>query len=159
MRRWGDAARYPNGAIRALTMPSMDSIMANIADNWSKEFASPSIADRRRGMPKTVSASEAKSQFGSLVEWTVQNKDDVIVESHGRPKAAIISFEEYQRLTALREQARRSEVLAQLETLRERVSARNRDLTEEEAEAIADEITRDTIRRMIAEGKIRYEGQ
>ena len=108
-------------------------------------------------MPKTVSASEAKSQFGSLVEWTVENKDDVIVESHGRPKAAIISFEEYQRFAALREEARRREVLAQLESLRERVSARNADLSPEEAEQLADRLVRDTIQEMIAEGKIRYE--
>lgn len=38
-----------------------------------------------------------------------------------------------------------------------RVSARNRDLTEEQAEALADRFVRDMIDDMAAEGKIRFE--
>ena len=110
-------------------------------------------------MPKTVSATEAKTRFGEMVTWAQQNQDDVIVESHGKPHAVIISFEEYQRILTLREKARREEVLRKLDDLREQVSSRNQDLSEEEALALADHLTRETIERMIAEGKIKYGSQ
>ena len=55
-------------------------------------------------MPRTVSASEAKTQFGAILDWAIKCKDDVIVESHGKPKAVIISFEEHQKVAELREQ-------------------------------------------------------
>ena len=88
-------------------------------------------------MPKTVSATEAKVQFGSIVEWAVQAQDDVIVESRGEPRAVIISFEEYKRVLAMREQARREDALRRLRALREEVRASSADLTEEQALALA----------------------
>jgi len=88
-------------------------------------------------MPRTISATEAKVQFGSIVEWAVEAQDDVIVESRGEPKAVIISYQEYQKVLALREQARREEALRRLRALREEVQARNTDLTEEQAMALA----------------------
>ena len=108
-------------------------------------------------MPKTVSATEAKTQFGSIINWTIERKDDVIVESRGRPRVAIIPFEEYQRLLRLREAARRQEALAQLESLREKVRARNEGLSEEEVASVADRLAREAIEEMIEEGKIRYQ--
>ncbi|MBM3190034.1 MAG: type II toxin-antitoxin system Phd/YefM family antitoxin [Chloroflexi bacterium] len=109
-------------------------------------------------MPRTVSASEAKTRFGAIASWAAESKDDVIVESHGEPKVVIISFEEYQQMLKLREEARRRELLAQLRGLREEVRARNQDLTAEEASDLAKEISEETIKRMIAEGKVDYEG-
>lgn len=58
--------------------------------------------------------------------------------------------------TVSQEQARR-EAFEQLEALAERVRARNADLTAEEAEQLADEITRDAIQRMIDEGKVIFQ--
>lgn len=88
-------------------------------------------------MPKTVSATEAKVQFGAIVEWAVEAQDDVVVERRGEPKAVIISYQEYQKVLALREQARREEALRRLRALREEVRARNTDLDEEQAMALA----------------------
>ncbi len=110
-------------------------------------------------MPKTVSASEAKTQFGSIMSWTTECKDDVIVESRGRPKVVIIPYEEYQRLLTLREAARRQEALAQLERLREKVRARNEDLSEEAAASLADRFTREVVEDMAKEGRIKYQGE
>jgi len=107
-------------------------------------------------MPRTVSATEAKTAFGSLVDWAATTKDDVIVESRGRPKVVIVAFEEYQRLSELRERARREEALARLEALRERTAARSADLSADEVSELADRVTREAIRRLIAEGKVRY---
>lgn len=62
-------------------------------------------------MPMTVTVSEAKDKFSSLLHWTVDNSDVVIIESRGKPKAVIVSYAEYQEFLALREQARRKEAL------------------------------------------------
>ena len=107
-------------------------------------------------MPRRVSASEAKTKFGAIVDWTLESNDDVIVESYGKPTVVIMSFGEYQKLLDLREQARRREALALLENLREQVLARNQDLDEAQAESLADRFTRDVISDMIQEKKIRY---
>ena len=109
-------------------------------------------------MPKTVSASEAKTNFGSLVNWAVDQGDDVIVESHGKPKAVIIPFEAYRSMLKLREEARRLDVLARLEALGERIRARNQDLSIEEAGSLAERAAQEIVDEMIAEGKIAYGG-
>ena len=56
-------------------------------------------------MPRTVSVSEAKNQFSALLDWVVENGDEVVIESRGKPKAAIVSYTAYQRFIALSEQA------------------------------------------------------
>ena len=109
-------------------------------------------------MPKKVSASEAKTKFGSIVGWTVDNKDEVIVESRGHPKAVIMAFEEYQELMGLRQKSLRQQALAELEALRDKVQARNQDLDEQGAQSLADRFTREVFSDMVKEGKITYQG-
>ncbi|WP_374689749.1 type II toxin-antitoxin system Phd/YefM family antitoxin [Promineifilum sp.] len=108
-------------------------------------------------MPKTVTVSEAKNKLSSMLQWAVDNRDEVVVESHGEPKAVILPYGEYEEFLTFREQARRREAFRQLEELAERVRARNADLTTEEAEQLADEITRETIQRMVDEGKVIFQ--
>lgn len=108
-------------------------------------------------MPKTVSASEAKTRLGSLVDWAVESQDDVIIETYGEPKAVLMSYEEYQKVRDLREKARCEEALARLEQLRQQVSARNRDLSEDEIEDLADKLADDTIGDMRGRGEVRFE--
>ena len=108
-------------------------------------------------MPKTVSVSEAKNQLSAVMDWAVDNGDEVVIESRGKPKVAILSYGAYQEFLALREQARRREAFRQLEELAEQMSARNADLSAEEVEQLADEITRETLERMEAEGKIKFQ--
>lgn len=62
-------------------------------------------------MPKTVSVSEAKNRLSGLLDWVVNNNDEVIIESRGKPKVFILSYAEYQEFLAFREQARRKEAL------------------------------------------------
>ena len=52
-------------------------------------------------MAKVVSTTEAKNKLTSLVAWAAEHQDVVIVESHGRPRAVILSFAEYEKLKAL----------------------------------------------------------
>lgn len=108
-------------------------------------------------MPKTVSATEAKNRLGSLIDWVLRNKDEVVVESRGEPKVVVMSFGEYKRIRDEKEQLRRREALESLRRLRKRVQERNRDLSPEEADAIADRFAREIVQDMAREGKIRFE--
>jgi prevent-host-death family protein len=107
-------------------------------------------------MPRTVSASEAKTKFGSIAGWTVESNDDVIVESHGKPSVVIMSFAAYQKVKGLREEAYRRAALAELECLREKVLARNPDLDEAGAEGVADRFSKDVIEDMVREKKVTF---
>ena len=106
---------------------------------------------------KTGSVSEAKNQLSAVMEWAIENADGVIIESRGRPKVAILSYAAYQEFLTLREQARREKAFRQLEELAETIRARNADLTPDEAEDLADEISRDAIQRMIDKGKVVFQ--
>ena len=108
-------------------------------------------------MPKAVSASEAKNRFGAVVGWVLEHEDAVIVENHGEPKVVIVPFAEYERAQTLKEEQRRRDALATMRRLKAEVSARNRDLTAEEADALADRVTRDAIESLIEGGKVRFE--
>ena len=108
-------------------------------------------------MPKTVSVSEAKNQLSAVIEWAVENDDEVVIQSRGEPKVAILSYAEYQAFLALREQERRREALQELAALAEQIWADTADLSAEEVEELAEEISQETIQRMINEGKIRYQ--
>ncbi len=108
-------------------------------------------------MPKTMSASAAKNQFGAVLGWVRDNGDEVIVESHGEPRAVIISYSEYETLQALRDEARRRQAWADLERLRAEVSAQNPDITsEEQALAVADQFTREAVGSLIQKGQITF---
>lgn len=107
-------------------------------------------------MPKTTSVSEAKNKLSAMMQWAVEHGDGVVIESRGQPMAVIVSFGEYEELMALRERERRRQALAQLEELTSRVQARNADLNDEEAEALADEIVRETIERMVEKETVRF---
>jgi prevent-host-death family protein len=96
-------------------------------------------------MPKAVSANEAKNRFGSLLGYVDKQDDEVIVESHGKPKAVIMSFSAYTEVLALREQKHRADALAQLRALRAEVRSRNQDLTEDQAAELADRFSRDLV--------------
>lgn len=108
-------------------------------------------------MPKAVSANEAKNRLGSLLGYVSEQGDEVIVESHGKPKAVIMSIAAYEEVQALREQKRRAEALSQLRALRADVRTRNQDLTEEHATALADRFSHDLIDDLATEGKVTFE--
>lgn len=109
-------------------------------------------------MPKTVSATEAKVHLGTLLEWTT-TRDEVIIESRGRPRAVLISVEQYDELRCLREDARRRSALARLDALAESLQAKNADLSEDEALRLADRGVRDAVEGLEARGKVRFQGR
>jgi prevent-host-death family protein len=108
-------------------------------------------------MPKTVSASEAKNNLGTLIGWVRKDDESVIVENRGAPAAAIISIAEYENLQVLKEKARREEALAELRKLRAELEERQKDMTEEEANALVEEISRDVMEAVVAKTQLRFE--
>jgi len=91
-----------------------------------------------------------------MVDWVLENDDAIIVESRGTPTVAIIPFAEYENVEQARLQARRREALAKLERLRDEVSTRNSDLTEEQADELAGRIRHATVDRMVKAGRVQF---
>ena len=108
-------------------------------------------------MPKTVSVSEAKNKLSAMLQWAVEQGDEIVIESHGKPKAVILPYGEYEELLLFREKTRRRAALQQLEGLAARVQARNADLSQEEVEQLAEEISQETLQRMTEERKVRFQ--
>lgn len=108
-------------------------------------------------MPRTVSASEAKNRLGSIIEWVLKNKDEVIIESRGQPAVVVMAVAEYEHMRSLKEQARRQDALASLRRLRQKVLARNQDLTPQEGDALADRFSHELVEDLTKEGKIQFE--
>jgi len=108
-------------------------------------------------MPKAISANEAKNRLGSYLAYVNEQDDEVIVESHGKPKAVIMSISAYEDAQVLREKQRRADLLERLRALREEVQSRNQDLTEEQADELAVRFSREMIDDLAAEGKISFE--
>lgn len=108
-------------------------------------------------MSKTVSATDAKSSFGSLLGWTEETGDPVIVEKRGKPVGVILSYKAFEDMQAQQDRLRRMEAWETLRRLQERLAARPVELTEEEAEQLADEAGRDMMDALIRKGKVRFE--
>jgi prevent-host-death family protein len=108
-------------------------------------------------MPRTVSANEAKNRFGSLLGYVNEHDDEVIVESHGKPKAVIMSISAFEEVEALREQKIRSDAIKRLRELRTEVRAQNQDLTAEQAEELADRISHDMIDDLADAGIVSFD--
>lgn len=88
-------------------------------------------------MVTTMSSNEAKQHWGSLLGSVSEHGDEVIVESHGKPKVAVVSISAYKELQTLREQRRRSDALERLSRLEGRIAESNAGSTETEEETIA----------------------
>lgn len=104
-----------------------------------------------------VSISEAKARLSRFVDRAAEENQQIIIESHGNPKAVLIPYRDYEQFAAWQEAQRRQQALAQLQQLTQQVRARNQDLSPEAGDALADRYTRDVMEAMIAEGKVNYD--
>ena len=43
-------------------------------------------------MAKTVTASDAKNRLGSIMDWAVDNDDEVVIEKRGEPRVVMMPF-------------------------------------------------------------------
>lgn len=106
---------------------------------------------------RTMSSNEAKQRWGSVMSTVGVPDDAVIVESHGKPRAAVISFERFQKLRELEERERRERALQTLRDIEARYDGRNDDLSDEEIEELANRFSREFVDELVAEGKIVFE--
>ena len=105
---------------------------------------------------KHVSASEAKTRFGSLVDWSVQHQQGVVVEKHGEPTAVIMPYGNYQEFLALKREADQKQALETFRQLRQDVRACNPNMTEAQAQAFADDFTNEVMDAVIEKRQQKY---
>jgi prevent-host-death family protein len=108
-------------------------------------------------MVRTISATEAKVNFGAVTQQVIDDGEPVVVENHGQPRVAIVPVEKLDRLAELEGQERQRVALERIRTLQEKIAARNQDLTSDKADAIADQLTRAAMDSLIARGTLRFE--
>ncbi|MEJ7763595.1 MAG: type II toxin-antitoxin system prevent-host-death family antitoxin [Thermomicrobiales bacterium] len=108
-------------------------------------------------MIRTLSSDDPTPQRDTLIDQVNEQGDEVMVESHGKPKVAVISIEAFEETQMLREQKRRADVLTRLRALQESLERRQRDLTEERAMALADRFSHEFVDELAAEGKLTFE--
>jgi prevent-host-death family protein len=111
-------------------------------------------AQKKPEIERVCSMTEAKNQFNALVNFVQAPGAAAIVEAHGKPKGAIISFEEFETLKRLKEQERRRQAAERIRKLRARIGQRNADLTEEEADELANRFVREVVQEMHDSGRL-----
>lgn len=107
-------------------------------------------------MVRTISATEAKVNFGSVTQQVIDDGEPVIVENHGRPRVAIVPVQNLERLAELEAQERQRDALDRIQQLQAEVAGRNQDLTEEQADAIADDVVRTAVNALFDKDLVRY---
>lgn len=107
-------------------------------------------------MVTTIRTDEVGERMGELLSLT-SGGEDVVLERDGMPQAVIMSTEAYEDVQRLRDAERRRRAGARLAAVRERVLARNLDLSEAEADEIADRAVRDAIDSLAERGVLVFE--
>jgi prevent-host-death family protein len=95
-----------------------------------------------------MSISQAREQFSVVIKKAKQNQGDVIIENRGQAEAVIIPYSDYTLLQEAREKQRRQKAIEALKKLAQEVGARNTEMTTEEADQVADEVTREAINNL-----------
>jgi prevent-host-death family protein len=108
---------------------------------------------------KTMSSNEAKQNWGEVMKTATEPDSAVIVESHGKPKAVVISIERFEKLRELEAQAARDAAMAWLREFEASFDGRNDDLTEEQIEELADRFADEFVDDLVEEGKVRFESE
>ncbi|MBA3275782.1 MAG: type II toxin-antitoxin system prevent-host-death family antitoxin [Chloroflexia bacterium] len=106
---------------------------------------------------KTMSSNEVKQRWGSVMSTAKETDNAVIVESHGTPLVAVISFGRFEKLREFEKREQRERALKTLREIEARYDGRNDDLTEEEIEELADRFSREFVDELVAEGKVVFE--
>jgi prevent-host-death family protein len=86
-------------------------------------------------MPKTITSTELQKNTREVIDWTRTRGEAVIVETYGKPMAAILSYDDYQAYDQYR-QARQAR-FARLKAAAA-ANAQATDLSEEDALALVE---------------------
>lgn len=115
-------------------------------------------AEKKPEIERVYSTTEAKNQLSAILNFVEGPGEAAIIESHGRPRAAVISIEDLVALRKFKDKQRREDAWRRLEALRKEVSARNADLAElsdEELDAFVSESVREAFRDLAESGRIK----
>jgi prevent-host-death family protein len=91
-------------------------------------------------MTKVVTSTELQKKTREVIDWTRTKGESVVIETYGKPMAAMISYDEYQ--AYLRYKEGRAQRFAQLRQTAAANAAAN-ELSEAEALALADAARQD----------------
>ena len=80
-----------------------------------------------------------------------------MIESQDKPESVLNSHAEFEVVQRMLEAERRRQALAQLDALAQRVAARNLDLTQTDAETLAERFTREIISDIVDEGRVTHQ--
>ena len=108
-------------------------------------------------MVRTISSNEAKQHWGALIGSVSNEGDIVVVESHGKPKVAMIPADDIGAFMDFKEKQRRLGLLEEFRALSAQIGDRNKDLTEEQIDELANRFSREFILDLAREGKIKFE--
>ena len=108
-------------------------------------------------MPRAVSVAEAKDRLDALLDEVAAHGAEVVVERRGKPEAVLIPVAAYRDLAALRDRRNGTAASALLECGADGVRARNGDLTEDQAIALADRIPHEIVDDLAARGDVTVE--
>lgn len=88
-------------------------------------------------MAKTVTSTELQKNTRAVIDWTRIKGEPVVIETYGKPMAAILSYEDYEAYLQYRQaRAARFDELRQVAAM----NAAENDLTEEEAIALIESV-------------------
>ena len=105
-----------------------------------------------------VSATDAKNNLGALLGKVAGGTETVIVERQGRPRAAIISIDEYRQFRAFQQEKQRREAIERFRRLRDEISQKFSDLSQHQIEALAQEIRDDAMQRLVEKQAVSVTG-
>ncbi|MDA0242422.1 MAG: type II toxin-antitoxin system Phd/YefM family antitoxin [Chloroflexi bacterium] len=99
---------------------------------------------------KTASISQTRQNLSNFLNLVKDNQQDIIIQNRGEAEAVMIPFADYALLQEARERKRRQQAIAELRQIAQMVGERNASLSTEDAQKIADEITREAIHNLTA---------
>lgn len=108
---------------------------------------------------KTLPASEVKNNFGAIANRVKTGEyKEVIVENRGEPIVAIVDVDELDAMREYRAIKQQKDALERLRRLRSRIQPRIKgEITDKEADEIADRLSREPVEDLEREGKIKFD--
>ena len=105
----------------------------------------------------TASVSETRQQLSQFLRQIRSGGDEVVIQNRGEAEGVLISTADYALLQTARLREQRQAAFDKLKRLAEERAPYNAHLSEDEVEAIADEVTRSAIDALVAKGAIRFQ--
>ena len=106
-------------------------------------------------MTKTVSATEAKNTFGAILKHLETTNEDVIIENRGVPTAVVVSIDRFREIEEIEERAKRQRTLEEFRKLRAEIARQNEDMSPEEAQEFAKQLSNEIMDNVIAKHQIK----